>query len=126
MTINCGTIKKSTAAAAGAPDWSGEIKLASRMEGRIALYRNPRWKQGVNDNVPTHNVGYTPRGGTEMILGNAWTKYSEKNEGEFFSITIDNPDWPNAINLAAFSRDDGSCDLVWSRPRQKPEERKAA
>lgn len=129
MSVNCGKLKKATNPAPGAPDWIGEVNLARRLNGKLQLYKNPRWKQTPDSSIPTHLVGYTPeyRDGTqrEMLIGNAWTKYAEKQQSDFLTLTLDDPDWPNAINLAAFSREDGSLDLVWSRPRQT-EERKAA
>lgn len=127
MSVNCGQLKKTTSPAAGAPDWSGEVNLARRLNGKLNLYRNPRHKPTI-ENMPTHIVGYVPEGAREMLIGYAWTKYSEKSQGDFLTLALDDPDWPNEVNLAAFARDDGSLDLVWSRPRQQSatEQRKAA
>jgi len=55
-------------------------------------------------------------------IGGAWKKTVERSGAIFLSMTLDDPSFPAALNLAAFPPDDdGPWDMVWNRPRQMKE-----
>lgn len=51
-----------------------------------------------------------------VTIGSAWKKVSDRGD-KFLSLTLDDPSWPAALNLAAFPGEDGILDVVWTRPR---------
>ncbi len=73
---------------------------------------------GGTGNKPSHDV-YS--GGVK--LGAAWEKTTRDTGEVFYSLTLDDPSFPQQLNLAAFpSREDGEANcynLVWSRPKAK-------
>lgn len=78
--------------------------------------------QKRDDNSPDFTVYAVLDGGELAELGAAWSKESHANgrNVRFLSITMDDPSWPAALNVAAFPVDGkpGAFELVWNRPRQ--------
>ena len=91
-----------------------------KFDGNIQLIANPRAAQGTG--IPDYIAQLRTRG-SAYEAGNAWIK--ESKDGEFLSITLDDPDWHKPLNLAAFPRFenvDGNSRLieyaiVWTRPK---------
>lgn len=65
----------------------------------------------------------------DIQIGAAWKKTKQKIGDviiEFLSITIDDPSLSNALNVAAFKKDDGSYDITWRRRQPQQYEVEAA
>lgn len=64
---------------------------------------------------------YAREGGDMVPIGSAWKKESNRGRDviRFLSITLDDPSFPAALNVAAFPNDEGDgWRIVWNRPRQ--------
>lgn len=72
---------------------------------------------GNNGNNPSHRI-YS--GGVE--IGAAWEK-NTRDGLVFYSMTMDDPSFPQQLNIAAFpSKEAGAAgvfDIRWNRPRQQ-------
>lgn len=70
---------------------------------------------------PSYRVFASGKNGEEIEIGAAWKK-TMKNPGklgeEFLSVTIDDPSFPRALNVAAFKEPDGETWLITFRRRQ--------
>ncbi len=56
--------------------------------------------------------------GQETAVGAGWLKTKRKSDGtdfEFLSLTIDDPSFPDKLNIAAFKNNQGGWDITWRR-----------
>jgi uncharacterized protein (DUF736 family) len=80
-----------------------------------------------NPKAPTHSIlavgkAYEPQ------IGSAWLKKPNKPDSkiqEYFSITIEDPGFASALNVAAFPKGNGKWDISWRR-RQTSTPKEAA
>ena len=81
-------------------------------------------KKSTNPNAPSHYVMAKGRGARAVQVGSAWLRTANRgpNEGsKFFSITLDDPSMPYALNVAAFRRDQSAIwDITWRRRAAAP------
>lgn len=92
----------------------GEVKTL-QMQLKIKLLPNHLKN---SDNAPDFNVCTPAHSGDDVQIGAAWKKTKQQIGDvmlEFLSITIDDPSLPNALNVAAFKKDDGSYEITWRR-----------
>ena len=79
--------------------------------------------QSTGDKAPSHKIFAKSRSGNEFEVGAAWTKKiltAEQYGKEFLSLTLDDPSFPRALNVAAFrNADDKSLDITWRRRQDK-------
>lgn len=68
-------------------------------------------------NGPTHIVLAKGSDGNGIEVGAAWEKLT-KEKVKFYSISLDDPSFPQKLNVTAFWRDD-QYEIVWERPKQK-------
>ena len=95
----------------------GEIKtLQMRISIRLVENRNK-----ANDNAPTYIIT-SPTEDGDIPIGAAWLQRKQQIgdvDFEFLSITIDDPSFPNSLNVAAFKNDNGGWDITWRRRQSK-------
>lgn len=92
----------------------GEVKTL-QMQLKIKLIPNHLKN---SDNAPDFNICTPAYSGDDVQIGAAWKKTKQQIGDvmlEFLSITIDDPSLPNALNVAAFKKDDGSYEITWRR-----------
>jgi len=81
-------------------------------------------KKSNNPNHPSHYVLAKGRGGRAVQIGSAWLRTSTRGENagsKFFSITLDDPSMPYALNIAAFRRGQSLIwDITWRRRAVAP------
>ena len=115
MSIDCGQLALS---GKDGGEFRGTIQLGARLDGQIVLKKHPR--AGTSDDHPDYVVEYASGSGRLRPIGSAWIKNSDRI-GDFFSITVDDPDWSSPLNLTAFPSNKGHGEatwiIVWSRPR---------
>lgn len=95
----------------------GEIKTL-QMHVRLKFVEN---RNKANDNAPTYIVT-SPTDGGDIAIGGAWLQRKQQVgdvEFEFLSITLDDPSFPNALNVAAFKNSNGGWDITWRRRQDK-------
>ncbi|MGH6877414.1 MAG: DUF736 family protein [Rhizomicrobium sp.] len=109
--IKCGELKPVTEE--GEKRFAGKVRLIGRLAGDLKLF--PHERAGKTDNSPDYEVFYRDASGTSYPIGSGWLKSAAN--GDFLSLTLTHPDWPQDLNLAAFAESNGSFRLVWSRPR---------
>jgi uncharacterized protein (DUF736 family) len=110
--------------------FKGNVLLGERLNGELQLRDHPRAR--LSDEAPDYEAFYRRDGsdGPLRSVGAAWLKNGV--QGDFLSLTMDDPDWPNALNLTAFPPDKNNAAaewrIVWQRPRQnvKPQPMKEA
>lgn len=92
----------------------GEVKTL-QMQLKIKLIPNHLKN---SENAPDFNICTPSYSGDDVQIGAAWKKTKQQIGDvmlEFLSITIDDPSLPNALNVAAFKKDDGSYEITWRR-----------
>jgi uncharacterized protein (DUF736 family) len=92
----------------------GEVKTL-QMQLKISLMPA---KVKRSDNDPDYLIFTPGYSGESVQIGAAWKKVKQQIGDvitEFLSINIDDPGLPNALNVAAFKKDDGSYEIVWRR-----------
>ena len=113
--IDCGQLSR---VAKDGIELQGPVRLGDRLDGTLTLRRHPR--AGTSNDHPDHLIEYTPANGKTRPIGAGWIKNSER-AADFISMTLDDPDWPGALNLTAFppsaDQKDSPWAVVWSRPR---------
>ncbi len=123
--VNCGSLTYTEKPGEDGIIYRGPVTLGSRLDGTLALTKTSRAR---NDQAPDYEVWYRARGGTTTLrsIGSAWIK-NHPNIGDFLTLTVDDPDWPSALNLAAFPPDNTGQPwrITWSRPR-RPAQQEAA
>ena len=123
--IRCGTLQKSTKEGF---EFVGKLVYGSMAHGDIVM-RKARRTAASGEGAPDYDVFFTPKGSDNTFhAGAAWLKNGNR-VGDFLSLSLDSPDWPGAVNLAAFPPDGGdtSWTIVWSRPRgERVQEERAA
>lgn len=76
--------------------------------------------QKTSDLAPDYKVYAIGSMGQETDIGAAWLK-TKKKVGEadltFLSITIDDPSFPDKLNISAFKNNYGGWDIIWKRYR---------
>lgn len=119
--IECGELQ----AAVQASDkvkFRGPVKLIGRLCGTLEFIAHPR-ANTEKEGSPDYEVQYRPSGSDHMFsVGSAWLKNSDRVDGgDFLSMTLINPDWPDDLSLAAYplKGKPGTFRVVWSRPRQQ-------
>lgn len=76
--------------------------------------------QKTSDLAPDYKVYAIGSMGQETEIGAAWLKIKKKIgdvEFTFLSLTIDDPSFPDKLNITAFKNNQGSWDIVWKRYR---------
>ena len=93
------------------------------------------WLEGrsdtSSDQAPAFSVLTKSRTGKPIQIGSAWKKTIKTGQRmgeEFLSLTLDNPSFPSALNVAAFkSERPGEWDVTWRRRQDRlPAEHDAA
>ena len=72
----------------------------------------------TSDQFPDYKIYAVGSMGQETVIGAAWKKTKHKLGDEIFeflSITIDDPSFPDKLNLAAFQNKEGGWDITWRR-----------
>lgn len=91
----------------------GEIRTL-QIHIRIFLIEN---RNKVNERAPDY-IAVSPAGDIDIPIGGAWIQKKSQIgdiDFEFLSITIDDPSFPNAFNVAAFKNNNGGWDISWRR-----------
>lgn len=70
---------------------------------------------------------YARDAGELIAIGSAWWKVTERPRAaplRWLSLTLDDPSFPSALNVAAFPSDDDATlfRIVWNRPRMQNRE----
>lgn len=116
--IKCGLLT-TVANDANGIKFRGNITLGDRLDHDVMLVTNPRANE--KSDAPDFDVVARRKSfvGSFKPIGGAWLKNSSKvNGGDFVTMTLDDPDWPNEIFVTAFPPDKGNdWRIVWSRPR---------
>lgn len=98
----------------GLDEWQGEITtLHNHLSIRLAPTGN--LPSGM---APAYKIFAFGSMGQETEVGAAWKKSKRKTDGtdfEFLSITIDDPSFPEKLNVVAFKNNQGSWDITWRR-----------
>jgi uncharacterized protein (DUF736 family) len=99
-------------------EYRGRVQLGHRIDCELILRKHPR--AGSFPNHPDFTVEAVNEAGKTRPIGAAWIKNSDR-VGDFLSMTLEDPDWPTALNLSVYPPIDGAVDtswtVVWSRPR---------
>lgn len=72
----------------------------------------------TSDLAPDYKVYALSATGEQTAIGAIWKKRKQQIgdvEFEFLSITIDDPSFPTALNVAAFKNNQGGWDITWRR-----------
>lgn len=78
-----------------------------------------------SDTAPDYNICTPGYSGSDIQIGAAWKKTKQQIGDvafEFLSITIDDPSFPNTLNVAAFKKDNGSYEITWRRRQNQQNE----
>lgn len=103
--------------------YEGRVAIGRRLDGILAIAGHPM--AGSSKKAPNYEIRYKHAGRTTWsIVGSGWLKTSEDGDTEFVSMSLDNPDWPDGLNLSGFKREaekdePGMMDIIWSRPRSR-------
>lgn len=95
----------------------GEVKTL-QMQLKIKLIPS---HLKASSHAPDYTICASGDTGADIEIGAAWKKTRQQIGDvilEFLSITIDDPSLPNALNVAAFKKDDGSYEITWRRRQQ--------
>ena len=85
-----------------------KIRLVSNVSGRNS------------DNSPDYKIFEQGEDNEGHQIGSAWLKIPNNPNSsvkEFLSITLDDPDFPKPLNVAAFPQGNGKWDVIWNRPK---------
>jgi uncharacterized protein (DUF736 family) len=78
----------------------------------------------TSENSPDYSVIAKSRSGKDVEVGSAWRKRIKagaKVGEEFLTLTIDDPSFPAALNVAAFKNGQpGQWDVGWRRRQDRP------
>jgi uncharacterized protein (DUF736 family) len=85
---------------------------------RLAMRVNGRWKHG-DEKSPRYELFSIERHG-EVAIGMAWEKTPRDGGDKFLSISLDDPSFDAPLNVSAF-RDGDGYNIVWQRPKLRPE-----
>lgn len=72
-----------------------------------------------NQNAPDYLIMAKGHNDSFVQIGSAWLKKANHSTEEFFSMTFDDPSFPNSLNVSAFPNNDGSYNIVWKRRREQ-------
>ena len=79
---------------------------------------------GKSLNSPDYSIIAKSRSGKDVEVGSAWRKTIKsgaKAGEEFLTLTIDDPSFPSALNVAAFKNGrPGEWDVGWRRRQDRP------
>lgn len=113
MSNNIGSLKT-----ANNDELHGEITtLHNHLNVRLIPTGKPDF--GESPSFKIHAFGSM---GQETEVGAAWLKRKVKKDGsdfEFLSLTIDDPSFPEKLNVAAFKNQSGGWDITWRRRQEK-------
>lgn len=104
----------------GEPGFEGFVRTLD-LDLSIQLQPN---NDKQTDQSPDLYVLTKSRMGHWVQVGNAWKKLPKRTGvagEEFISITIDDPGFEKAINVAAFHQIDKSWDVTWRRRQDRPD-----
>ena len=115
METRCGRLKELEGP--GGVIFEGPVTLGNRLDGTLKLLPHPRANLSVK--TPHYEVLYRTPGFSERPIGAAW-KHDRKARGAsgyFLTMTLIDPDWPDALNLTAWPPEGNETDwaLVYSR-----------
>ena len=78
----------------------------------------------TSQNAPDYSIVAKSRSGKDVEVGSAWRKTIKsgaKAGEEFLTLTIDDPSFPSALNVAAFRNGrPGEWDVGWRRRQDRP------
>ncbi len=92
----------------------GEIKTL-QLSVKVRFVPEP---PKTNDLAPDYKIYALGVTGEMTEIGAAWRKTKQQIgdvEFDFLSITIDDPSFPNTLNVAAFKNNQGGWDITWRR-----------
>jgi uncharacterized protein (DUF736 family) len=121
--LNCGELKSQKTK--DGVEFTGKVRLIGRLSGELKLTKHARSESG--ENAPDYAVFFRDASGSAYNIGSAWLKNNPRvGGGDFLTMTLAHPDWPEDVSLAAFP-DGDVYRMVWSRPRgqaraQQPEQ----
>ena len=72
-------------------------------------------EENTSGNAPTHRVLIG-----EVEIGAAWKKHTQ-DDRPYLSVKLDDPSFMAPIFAQLFEAEDGSYDLIWSRPARRSE-----
>ena len=103
----------------GLSELEGKIEtLAVQLAVRLVCYPGQR-----TEAQPSHRI-LARLGGREVQVGNAWqkrTKTGDRRGEAFLSLTLDDPSFPQPLNVAAFKTREGEgWVVVWRRRQDRP------
>jgi uncharacterized protein (DUF736 family) len=113
--ITCGELKT---VKEGSVQFRGPVRLVGRLTGTLEITTAARQRR--TEDAPNFDVFYKPIGQDVIYpIGAGWLKNSARVDGgDFMSLTLIHPDWPDDLSLAAYPDTDGTTfRLVYSRPR---------
>ncbi len=114
--LRCGHLSEaSQAERAKGLRFTGKLTMINYFSGTFILRDHPR-ADPANAKAPAFEA-FLISNGTPFPCGSAWLMNSAN--GDFLSITLDNPAWSTPLNLSAFPGDgrDEDWRIIWSRPR---------
>lgn len=97
------------------PNTSPEGYLKT-LQLQLTFWMEPTGMAGPN--APHYHIFTSSKGGGSAQIGAAWKKAFQKPgkpQTEFFSLTFDDPSFPQALNVAAFPNKDGGYDISYRR-----------
>ena len=72
-----------------------------------------------NERAPRFEILTRNQGGTFVQVGALWEKASAETGECYLQGRIDDPSMMRPLPISAFKQDDGSYNVVWSRPRAR-------
>lgn len=105
------------------PDGMGEfIGHILSIDFDLDIHLTPN-ESSNHPQAPSHNIFARSASGKEFPVGAAWTKSiktADRYGEQFLSLTLDDPSFPRALNVAAFKNANGETwDISWRRRQDK-------
>tara|TARA_B100000780_G_scaffold262761_1_gene216159 strand:- start:859 stop:1227 length:369 start_codon:yes stop_codon:yes gene_type:complete len=103
----------------------GEVRTL-QLQQKIKLLPNPN---KTNKDAPDFIISALCFNGGDIQIGAAWRKTKDKIGAppvHFISLSMDDPSFPNPLNVAAFKADDGRYEITWRRRQAQQNQNDAA
>lgn len=107
--MNIGQLKKNASG-----NFIGKIQTAT-----IDLVIGLRPVNSANPGAPRYDAMVRTRNGVFIPAGGLWEKVAGNGTGVFLQGQIDDPSFEAPLSIALFTQQDGSLNVVWSRPRRR-------
>jgi uncharacterized protein (DUF736 family) len=78
---------------------------------RIAFFAQDKLSVGSAD----FQIMTKAADGEYMTIGSAWKKKGNTKTGDFFTLSINEPSFPYALNVIAFPKSDDVYEIQWER-----------